>query len=272
MSFRNLNIAEGRIMAVLGECILGAEAAKKLSASVGSSVISSPAGAFDIAGSFPLKMTVTGILAPSGTSDDDAVFTDIKTSWVISGKAHGHEDITRVEKDRLLENNDSSIIVASAAVLSYTEITDENRDSFHFHGDPGTFPVDAILAVPESRQQSLKIRSALESTPTVQAIVPRTVIDGLIETLFSINNLLILGGILIGTAAFAIATLVFVLSIRLRKRELVTLQKMGVSPGSIRSLFTMEIIITLGGSAVFCSLLLLGLSLIENNWLEQWLF
>ena len=35
--------------------------------------------------------------------------------------------------------------------------------------------------------------------------------------------------------------------------------------------FTMEIIIILGGSALFCSLLLSGLSLIENNWLEKWM-
>ena len=30
-------------------------------------------------------MTVTGVLAPTGTPDDDAVLVDIKTAWVIEG-------------------------------------------------------------------------------------------------------------------------------------------------------------------------------------------
>ncbi len=269
---RNLSLVNGRMMALLGECIVGAEAARKLNVNVGESVISSPSGAFDIAGSFPLKMTVTGILTPTGTSDDNAVFTDIKTAWIISGKAHGHEDVTQIDSTKLLGNTDSTGLVASAAVLSYTEITEENRDSFHFHGDPGTFPVDAIIAIPSNRQESLKLRSRLESTPAVQAIVPRTIIDGLIDTLFSINNLLILGGLLIGTAALAIASLVFMLSVKLRKRELITLKKMGVSPERIRGLFATEIIIIISGSILFCLLLMSGLSLIENNWLEKWMF
>ncbi|MEJ2004824.1 MAG: hypothetical protein P8X57_07645, partial [Cyclobacteriaceae bacterium] len=117
---RKINLSEGRMPTVLGECILGAEAAKKLEIKVGESVISSPSGAFDIAGSFPLKMDVTGILAPTGSPDDKAIFTDIKTAWIISGKAHGHEDIADVDSDKLLGNPDSSARVASAAVLSYT--------------------------------------------------------------------------------------------------------------------------------------------------------
>ena len=269
---RNLGLSAGRMMALLGECIIGAEAAKELHVKVGESVISSPSGAFDIAGSFPLKMTITGILSRTGTSDDNAIFTDIKTAWIISGKAHGHEDVTQMDSTKLLGSSDSSGVVASAAVLSYTEITDANRDSFHFHGDPATFPVDAIIVLPSNRQESLKLRSRLESTPSVQAIVPRTIIDGLIDTLFSVNNLLILGGILIGTAALAIASLVFMLSIKLRKRELITLRKMGVSPERIRGLFATEIIIIITGSMLFCFLLLSGLSLIENNWLEKWMF
>ena len=57
-------------------------------------MLSSPAGAFDVAGTFPLKMKVVGVLAPTGTADDEAVFVDLKTAWVIAGLAHGHTDVT----------------------------------------------------------------------------------------------------------------------------------------------------------------------------------
>ena len=41
--FRELVLAQGRQMSLLGECVLGAEAAKALNASVGEAVISTPA-------------------------------------------------------------------------------------------------------------------------------------------------------------------------------------------------------------------------------------
>ena len=88
-SFRGLTFSGGRPMAVLGECVLGARAARNLKAEVGSSVISTPAGAFDIAGSFPLKMTVAGILNPGHTPDDDAVFT---AAYRIGGSRYRHRD------------------------------------------------------------------------------------------------------------------------------------------------------------------------------------
>ncbi len=47
--------------------------------------MSSPESVFDITGVYPLKMNVVGILQPTGTPDDDAVFVDVKTAWVIGG-------------------------------------------------------------------------------------------------------------------------------------------------------------------------------------------
>ena len=41
---------------------------------------------FDLAGVYPLKMHVAGVLEPTGGPDDAAVFVDIRTSWVIEGK------------------------------------------------------------------------------------------------------------------------------------------------------------------------------------------
>ena len=72
-----------------------AEVARELELRPGDSIISSPENAFDLAGVYPLKMKVTGILEKSHTSDDLAVFVDLKTAWVIQGLGHGHERAAR---------------------------------------------------------------------------------------------------------------------------------------------------------------------------------
>ena len=51
----------------------------------GDSLVSSPESLFDLAGVYPLKMYVAGVLNKSHTSDDLAVFVDLKTTWVIQG-------------------------------------------------------------------------------------------------------------------------------------------------------------------------------------------
>ena len=137
--FRGLTVDRGRWLAMLGECVLGSEAARALGVDVGDHVLSSAGSAFDVAGSFPLKMPVVGVLAPTGTADDEIVLVDLKTAWVIAGLAHGHEDVNSAgDDDRRVLQREGKNVVANASVLSYTEITAENTDSFHFHGDPGT--------------------------------------------------------------------------------------------------------------------------------------
>ena len=48
---------------------------------------------------------------------------------------------------RVLSREDGNV-VANASVVQYNEITAENIDSFHFHGDLGAFPLTAILVLP----------------------------------------------------------------------------------------------------------------------------
>jgi len=270
--FRQLSLEEGRRMAMLGECVLGAEAANILQAEVGESVISSPAGAFDIAGSFPLKMPVVGVLAPTGTADDQAVFVDIKTSWVISGLAHGHQDITSNTADSLLLSKDSTRAVASAAVLAYTEITPENRDSFHFHGDPAHYPVDAIIAIPEDKRASLMLRGRYEnSEENLQMVVPEEVIADLMGTLFNVRDLLMLAAISIGLATLVIVALVFALSIRLRAGEIRTMRRIGGAESHIRQVLGLEIGIIAGLSILLAATFTFLLSNFGLRFIEQFI-
>jgi len=247
--FRGLEVEEGRRFAILGECVLGAEAARSLSAEVGGSVLSTPAGAFDVAGSFPLKMHVVGVLAPAQTPDDDAVFVDLKTAWVISGLAHGHQDMAAPgSASGVLERQEDNI-VANASVLSYTEITPDNIDSFHFHGDPSGFPVDAVVAVPRDRKSGVVLRGRYaEEGKAVQMVVPRAVVDDLVATMFSVRDAVFAVSVGLGIATVATAILVFALSIRLRRRELETMRKIGASRGRMRAVLASEVLLVVAAS------------------------
>lgn len=256
LAFRNLRIAEGRRFALLGESVLGASAARALGAGVGDTVLSSPAGAFDVAGSFPLEMPVVGVLAPSGTPDDEAVLVDLKTAWVIAGLAHGHDDVTAPgAESRVLERQEGNV-VANAALLSYTRITPENIGSFHFHGDPSGFPVDAVLVVPRDRKSGVVLRGRYaEPGGDVQMVVPRRVIDEVVATLFSIRNAMLAVSLGLGVATIATAALVFALSIRLRRRELETMRRIGAPRGRVRAILATEVALVVAAAAVLAAAL-----------------
>jgi putative ABC transport system permease protein len=241
---------------MLGECILGAKAARDLSVGVGDHVLSSPVSAFDVAGGFPLKMPVVGVLAITGTPDDDVVFVDLKTSWVIAGLAHGHQDVTAPEASSGVLSRTEDNVVANASVLSYTEITPDNIDSFHFHGDPDAFPVDAVLAVPGDRKSGVVLRGRYqEPDQTVQMVVPRAVVDDLVDTMFSVRNVMLAVSLGLGLATIATAALVFALSVRLRRREIETMRKIGAPRRRVRAILASEVLIVVVASIAIAAAL-----------------
>jgi putative ABC transport system permease protein len=253
LEFRGLELASGRPFAVLGECVLGAAAARTLEVGVGGHVLSTPAGAFDVAGSFPLKMAVVGVLAPAGTPDE-AVFADLKTAWVIEGLAHGHMDMTAPEAESGVLAREEDNVVANASVLSYTEITPDNVDSFHFHGDPEGFPVDAVVVVPRDHKSGVVLRGRYqEPGQSVQMVVPRAVVDDLVDTMFSVRNAMLAVSVGLALATIATAVLVFALSVRLRRREIETMRKIGASRRRIRAILACEVLLV-----VVASLLIAG--------------
>jgi putative ABC transport system permease protein len=257
--FRGLRIASGRQMAVLGECVLGSRAARALGAGPGDSVVSSPENVFDLAGVYPLKMRVAGVLAFSDGPDDDAVFVDLKTTWIIQGFGHGHQDLARPEAARAVLSREGSNVVGNASVVQYNEITDENIDSFHFHGDLSGYPISAVIAAPPDRRSSALLQGRYQSgEETVQIARPVEVMDDLLDTILTVQSFVVAGAVILGLATLATAALVFLLSLRLRRRERLTLFKIGGSRASVAGVMASEIVaVLLVGAALAGSLTLL---------------
>jgi putative ABC transport system permease protein len=272
LEFRHMKINQGRLFSILGECILGARVAELLDVKINDFITSSPAGAFDVAGSYPLKMKVVGILSSVGGVEDEGVFVDIKTSWVISGLAHGHMDMTRPEAESGVLQREGDKVVANASVLSYNEITEKNIDSFHFHGNIDNFPLDAIIAIPRDRKSGILLRGRYEEqSEDVQILVPLNVISDLLDTVASVKNYILAGSIVVGFATLVTAILVFALSIRLRQREIMTIRKIGGTGRRIKAILATEIIIVLVLSILLAFILTMVVNQVGLDIIGGWL-
>ena len=263
--FRGLNIAEGRQMGLLGECVIGANVAARLKLGPGNSIISSPETVFDIAGVYPLKMTIAGVLRSAGTADDDAVFVDVRTSWIIQGLGHGHTDLAEPEAGAAVLSRRDNVVTANASLSQYAEITPENISAFHFHGSDETFPLTSIIAVPPDQKNATLLRGRYHDNELLQLVLPGKVLDDLLETVFAVQNYVILGLAILSLATVAVITLVFLLSQQLRKGEFHTLSRIGASRGYILVLIASEI----GFVFLISALLAAGLTYVTRYYAMQ---
>jgi len=259
--FRNLHIAEGRPLVFLGECVVGAAVAKSLKLKAGDNLTSSPETVFDIAGIYPLKMKVVGILDKAYSPDDHAIFVDLKTAWVIEGLGHGHEDLTRTRDQTVILDRSERGVIANAKLMHYTEITEANIDSFHFHGDAAAYPISSVITAPYDQRSGTILRGRyIDSEAQEQIIRPLEVINELLQNIFRIRNVLDAVILFVGIATLLAIILVFTLSLRLRQREINTIFKLGCSRLTVVYLVGAEITII----TAFSVMLLIALLLIIN--------
>jgi len=234
--FRDLSIFEGRGLSVLGDAVIGADVAAALEKGVGDTLVSAPENLFDLDGAYPLEMPIVGVLDPMNTPDDQAIFVDIKTAWVIQGIGHGHEDV--VTASDLAAGTDA---IANAAVVQFQRITAENIDSFHFHGSQSSFPATGAIVVPRDARAATILKGRyLDSDNPTQLVEPAGVIEGLVDRIFRIKSLLDAVTLIVALAALAAVGLAIFLSYRLRAKEIATAVKLGARRGMVLWLLTAE--------------------------------
>ena len=261
--FRGLGVAQGRSLALLGEAVLGADAAQRLGLGPGSRLVSSPDNLFDLSGAYPLAMTVVGVLAPKGTADDHAVFVDVKTAWVIAGVGHGHDDVVPAEAE--LATADATRL-ADPAIVEFTEITPENIDSFHFHGEPSSFPISAVIALPyDARAGAILQGRYLAPDRNDKIAVPREVIAGLLAQLFRIKSLIDAVVVTVGAAALLAVGLAVYLSLQLRRPEMATAFKLGGRRALVARLVAVESGLLLGAAIALAAAMAAGFEYIAAD-------
>ena len=254
--FRGLKLEQGRWFVMLGEAVIGADIAEAYGLSPGDSIVSSPETLFDLAGVYPLKMSITGVLQRSHTPDDQAVFVDLRTAWVIEGLGHGHEDLERTRDSSVILDRTEDSITANAKLFQYTQITEDNIDRFHFHGDAADYPVTSILAVPNDAKAATLLRGRYLDNLQYHIVRPAAVIEGLLESIFRIKRVIDSVIAIVGLATIMAIMLVFALSMRLRQRELITIFKLGCSRLTTVKLIAAEIVIIVLASSIITTGLL----------------
>lgn len=237
---RHLEVANGRPLMILGESLIGAEVARRLDLGPGDRLLTDPENVFDIAGGEPLLLRIAGVLAPSRSPDDQAVFVDIRTAWIISGIGHGHEEPGEGTDEDLLLGRDEGYVF-TGALETYQEITPENVHTFHFHGDPGDMPVTAFLAFPGTEREKTLLRGRyLSPRQPIQALVPDDIVSEVLATVFRVKRLV---EVVLAAGAVAVGLLlglVVLLSTRLRRREFGILHALGMGRRRIFLLILLE--------------------------------
>ena len=254
--FRKMKIIKGRKFSFVGECVIGSRVAGKLDITIGDSLISSPENYFDFAGVYPLKMDVVGVLQETNTPDDYTIFTDLKTNWIIMGLGHGHQDLTKTLDQSVILNKDSGNVTANAKLFMYNEITKQNLESFHFHGNPEKYPITSIIFVPKDIKSGTILRGKFEVRDILnQIVVPTKVVETLLQSIFRIKQIFNTVFVLVGFATLLILGLIVALSLRLRKDEIHTMFTIGSSKAKIFEILGLELLILVVSSILFALVL-----------------
>lgn len=251
---RRLRFSDGKQWSRYGDCVLGANVARMLRLGPADSLTSEPENVFDMDGAFPLKMRVTGVLAESDSPDDDAVFVDIHTAWIIAGIGHGHAPTS----PRVITENPASDPTSTpagsrnsaqphdASLIAYTEIDDKNAASFHFHGEREHFPVSTIIAIPNDEEvETLLMGRYLADDDPSQVVRPAEVVDELLSFVVQLRRVFTWAFSAMASVTAALLTLLIILTVKLREREFQTMFRLGGSRFLIIKLVGSELLILL---------------------------
>lgn len=232
---RALQPTQGTLPLRIGEATVGSAVAQALALKVGDPLLTDQKDVYNLAATYPLRLRVKGVLAPTGGPDDSAVFVDLKTAWIIGGVGHGHRATTgRVDSGE----------------VQYQEITDANRASFHAHGDPGAHPVTAAIIVPRDAKARTLLKARTNVRGQAGMVAPVDVVDELLGVVVQVQRFLNANYAVIGVTALMFVGLIFGLSIRMRAGELAEYSILGAPRGFVGRLLIAEWVLLLLGAAV----------------------
>lgn len=261
-AFRGLAPAAGELPLLLGECVLGAQVAADAGLVVGESVLSEADALYDLAADYPLRMRVVGVLAATGGPDDGAVFCSLGTSWIAAGLGHGHDPAEEQGEDTVLAEGPDGVVLG-AALREFNEVTPENADSFHFHGDAEELPVTGVLVDAPTTKARALLRGRYQGRDDVQALVPSAVMDELLGVVFRVKVFFDANALLVGVATSLFLAVIVALSLAVRRRERLTLFKLGCARSTVARLMATELALVVGAGALLAlggAALLVGLA------------
>lgn len=251
---RELRLAAGEPIAQLGDVLLGSDVARKLGVGAGGHLTTDVAELFSLSGSLPVRLNVVGRLAPTGTADDLVMFVNLETAWLISGLGHVHENPSADHGDA------GAAPTATTTSQGVIQVTEQNINGFHFHGERESFPLTAVLARATSEKDRLwLVGHYLTREDGVQLAEADRAIGRLLERGLRIKKILDLVALVAVISTVALAGALVWLTVRLRWTEFRTMARLGLSRGRIAAIAGLELSMLLvgaGGLAVALAVLM----------------
>ncbi|WP_425046018.1 ABC transporter permease [Primorskyibacter sp. S87] len=269
---RGLSTKSGKFPLRIGEAILGAAVAKRLGLKQGDTIWTDATQSFDLSGAYPVALTVSGILAATGTPDDRVVFVDLSTAWIAEGIGHGHQKLDPDRDQNLLLKSKDGDVVANASLRTFTEVTDENRERFHYHGEESDLPISAILVFPRSDKAAALLKGrVVDQAETRQIVQVDEVVEQLLTRVFQMKTVLQNVVAAMAVAALLALLLVIVLSVRMRQREFEIANQIGAPRRHAVWLVAVELVLVLFVALILTGLVAGGIYLATPQSLQGWL-
>lgn len=249
---RALRLASGTRPLRLGDVVLGAETARALGVGVGGTVHSDQRAGFDITESPSIAMRVTGVLDPTRGPDDRAVFTEMRTAWLLEGALHAHDDAETADPRAVYARTPDGVVLNSA-VRELSRLTPENADRFHLHGEEGDLPLSAVLLFPASDKEATITKARVNAGSLCRILSPVEVVEDLLAMVFRLKAFLDMLALLLGVCVGGMTALVVLLTTRLRAREMRTLHAIGCARHTVLGLYAAELGLLVGAAATMAA-------------------
>ena len=128
----------------------------------------------------------------------------------------------------------------------------------------------SLIALPGGSEALLRGQYT-DPAGVLQIVRPRDVLDELLDTVVTVEGYVVAALAVVGVAALATAALVFVLSLRLRRREMETMRRIGGASSRIAAVVLLEIAVVLGASVLLAAALTWLTATLGADALAAWL-
>jgi putative ABC transport system permease protein len=250
-ALRGVRCASGELPVMVGEAALGWRVARRLGTGPGDHVFTDQAATYNIAAAPSIKLRVTGVLDATGTADDDAIFTDLKTAWVMAGLSHGHVDAARAVPEKLVLERTPTRVAVSEELLEYNEVTRENAGSLHLHASEDALPLTGLLCIGLPEKELHLFRARINAMDSLQAVEPADAIAEIMGHVAKFEQVFNAVSVAMIAMTSVLVAVVLALSNRMRAREFETLDRIGAARSFIAMLTIVEAVgMLLVGAAI----------------------
>lgn len=216
-SFDEKDGGKGRLFSAPNEAVAGASAARELGFKAGSE-FNPVCGVRQNDPSHDDRIKITGILAPTGTPHDRAIYIPLKTFYTLSGHDKGVSEMSLDEEHREISG-------------AYIRLKRIREGAMH----PGV--------------QGLKYE--INQSPSAQLVVPAEVLPRLFSIIGWIDSVLFAVSAAVGVLSMFYLFIILINSVYERKRDIALLRFLGASRSMIfRAVMGESLAITLAGSAI----------------------